>query len=496
MTDKPPRDRGEPPSRSTEPLWFLLPVPALLLWTWVFWAAPADLREPVLAAGGATVVLLTVCAALLVRRDRKVRELDARVDTIFGQAATLAERDLPRAITRLREGESAERVLHTLSRSEYPAGQAVLDLVVSEIARAERRRAATVSACATAAGRIQAMTTTMLADLRRMQDSHGDGTAGADVLGDLMHLDHTVARTGRTADSIAVLTGARSGRRWSRAIPMESIVRGAMGRIGGYQRVRLHHVPEQAIAGFAAEGIIHALAEVLDNAAKFSPPTSEVHVHVEEVQAGLAVMVEDGGLVMGEEALDRARATVRRGADIGAISGTRLGLSVVGLIAHRYDLSVSFRPSSRGGTAVVVLLPRTLVKPLASGPATGGAPASGLPPAPVPGPGPAPGQGTPPARSTQYTAPAPPSAPAAQAPPAAPPGPAPAPADPSTAEEAGTPPRHPSGLPMRRRGQTLAATQRPEPGPATSGPVTSSQGFGAFRSAVRGQEPTGTPKDE
>ncbi|WP_017613328.1 sensor histidine kinase [Nocardiopsis salina] len=522
MSDKIPRDRGAPSSRSTEPLWFLLPVPALLLWTWVFWEAPADLTAPVLAAGGATVVLLTVCAALLARRARKVRELDGRVDAVFDQAATLAERDLPRVITRLREGESAERVLHTLSRSEYPAWQPVLDLVVSEISRAERRRAATVSACATAAGRIQAMTTTMLADLRRMQDSHGDGTAGADVLGDLMHLDHTVARTGRTADSIAVLTGARSGRRWSRAIPMESIARGAMSRIGGYQRVRLHHVPDQAIAGFAAEGIIHALAEVLDNAAKFSPPTSEVHVHVEEVQAGLAVMVEDGGLVMGEEALGRARETVARGADIGEISGTRLGLSVVGLIAHRYELSVSFRPSSRGGTAVVVLLPRTLVKPLATGPTTGGAPASGLPPSPgrgsapgaapargnspgtgpVPGQGtppvqgagsPSPGQGTPPARGTASVPPEP--APAAQVPPTGSPAPGPAPADRPATEDRDTPPRHSSGLPMRRRGQTLAATQRPEPGPATSGPATSSQGFGAFRSAVRGQGPTGTPKD-
>src|SRR5690625_4556941 len=369
MTDKTPRDRGAPPTRSNAPLWFLLPLPALLLWGWVLWAAPQELLIPVLVTGGLTAALLTVCAVLLIRYARTVHRLRGRIHAISGQGVSLAERDLPRAITRLREGASAERVLHGLPRTEDPAQQAVLDLVVSEISSAERRRAATVAACATAAGRIQAMTTTMLADLRAMQDSHGDGTAGADVLGDLMHLDHAVAQTGRTADSIAVLTGARSGRRWSRAIPMESVVRGAMGRIGGYQRVRLHHVPAQAIAGFAAEGIIHALAEILDNAAKFSPPTAEVHVHVEEGQAGLAVMVEDGGLVMGEEALRRARDTVDRGPDIGAISGTRLGLSVVGLIARRYDLSVAFRPSSRGGTAVVLLVPRTLIKPLNTGPA-------------------------------------------------------------------------------------------------------------------------------
>ncbi|WP_083904502.1 sensor histidine kinase [Nocardiopsis kunsanensis] len=486
MTDKTPRDRGAPPPRSKAPLWFLLPVPALLLWGWVLRAAPEELLAPALAAGVLTAALLTVCAALLARYARTVHRLRNRIDAISAQGTSLAERDLPRAVTRLREGASAERVLHGLPRVEHPAGQAVLELVVAEISRAERRRAATVTACATAAGRIQAMTTTMLADLRAMQDDHGDGTAGADVLGDLMHLDHAVAQTGRTADSIAVLTGARSGRRWSRAIPLESVVRGAMGRIGGYQRVRLHHVPAQAVAGFAAEGIIHALAELLDNAAKFSPPTAEVHVHVEEVQAGLAVMVEDGGLVMGEEALRRARETVDRGLDIGAISGTRLGLSVVGLIARRYELSVSFRPSSRGGTAVVLLVPRPLLKPLDTGPPQASAPAA--PPLPAQSPAPSdPGTQTAPQPHTQQPPPPPPVSQTD-----APPGPADRPA----AEETDTPPRHASGLPMRRRGRTLAATQRPEPGPTTPGPTTSARGFGAFRSAVRGQEPTGPPKDD
>ncbi|MCK9869566.1 ATP-binding protein, partial [Nocardiopsis dassonvillei] len=299
------------------------------------------------------------------------------------------------------------------------------------------------AACATAAGRVQALSTTMLADLRRMQERHGDGDTGADVLGDLMHLDHSTAQVGRVADSIAVLTGARSGRRWGRAIGMESVVRGAMARIGAYQRVRVHNASTQAVAGFAAEGVIHALAEILDNAARFSPPTAEVHVHVEEVQAGIAVMVEDGGLVMGEEALRRARRTVENGLDLAAISGTRLGLSVVGQIAHRYGLSVSFRSSSRGGTAVVLLLPRKLVKPL---------PEPVVPDSPASLPGAAREPGT---------------------------APTPAEVHPAAAEDV-------DGLPRRRRGRTLAAAENTRPAPRRSNPAAVARGFGEFRSAVRG----------
>ncbi|MBQ1083242.1 MULTISPECIES: ATP-binding protein [unclassified Nocardiopsis] len=449
MTDQTPRPDGVPPARSTAPRWLLVLVPALPAWGWALWATRPDGWIPVLAAGGVALALILVLALLLARRDRQVAELRARVDTARTETAALSTELLPRMVEQLRSGDSADTVLHRMPDVADPAISAVLRSVASEVSASERRRSAAMAACATAAGRVQALSTTMLADLRRMQERHGDGDAGADVLGDLMQLDHTTAQTGRVADSIAILTGARSGRRWGRAIPMESVLRGAMGRIGAYQRVRTHSVTNLAVAGFAAEGVIHALAEILDNAAKFSPPTAEVHVHVEEVQAGIAVMVEDGGLVMGEEALRRARAAVRDGLDITTISGTRLGLSVVGRIAQRYGLEVSFRSSSRGGTAVVLLLPQRIVKPL-----TASVPAQ---PITVPEP------------SSRETA-----APPADTAPA---------------------PRADSGLPLRRRGQSLAAAERNRPAPKEAGPRTPSTGFGAFRSAVRGQETTDSPKE-
>ncbi|MFD1273084.1 sensor histidine kinase [Streptomyces kaempferi] len=212
---------------------------------------------------------------------------------------------------------------------------------------------------------MQALSTAMLADLRAMEEKHSD----EEVLADLLHLDHRTAQAGRLADSVAVLAGARSGRRWARPIVMESILRGAMGRIGGYQRVRLHSSSDAAVAGHAAEGVMHALAELLDNAANFSPPTAEVHVYVEEVPAGVIVSVEDSGLVMGDVQLRRAeRAVSGDGTELGGLTGTRLGLAVVGRLARKHGLKVSFRPSARGGTGVLVLIPQDLLS-LPSAPA-------------------------------------------------------------------------------------------------------------------------------
>ncbi|MFW6642034.1 sensor histidine kinase [Nocardiopsis algeriensis] len=473
---KTPDPRGTRAPGPRAPRWpYALPLLALPAWIWALLALPEARHPAAVTAAAVGIALLVALAVLVDLRERRARALGAELALIREGSEAMAREYLPRMVERLREGASTESALHILPSYvdlDTPQG-AVVRSVATEIAAAERRRAATMAACATAAGRMQALTTTMLADLRRMQEHHGDGVTGTDVLGDLMHLDHSTAQAGRIADSIAILTGARSGRRWSKAISLESILRGAMARIGSYQRIRTHNVPRQGIAGFAAEGVIHALAELLDNATKFSPPTAEVHVHVEEVQAGIAVMIEDGGLVMSEDALHRARAAVAGGLDIAGISGSRLGLSVVGQIAKRYDLSVSFRSSSRGGTAVVLLIPQKLVKPLPAQPAPAAA-HSGRPTGAAHGAAPA-----------GVTAPAMPIRPPVPAAPEAPPAPA------GTGGGGGL------GLPQRRRGKTLAAAQDSDPRTAAgdSRPATPVKGFGAFRSAVRGQDQTGSPKD-
>jgi signal transduction histidine kinase len=371
-------------------------------------AAPASVRLPLGLGGSAAAILLCVAVTVAVhavRRERATRRLldAARADAegLARDRARLAE-EARREQERLRaEAERQRERLRTEADGERERLAAefgreregltagfeqerarLAELRAQEVARlteetarlrarldrATGERAAAVAATANTAARMQALATGMLADLRAMEERHGD----EDVLADLLHLDHRTAQAGRLADSVAVLTGARSGRRWARPIRMESILRGAMGRIAGYQRVRVHSASDAAVAGHAAEGVMHALAELLDNAANFSPPTAEVHVYVEEVPAGVIVSVEDSGLVMGEVQLRRAQRAVSGESDgIGGLTGTRLGLAVVGRLSAKYGLKVSFRPSARGGTGVLMLVPQDIL----SGPTASGRPA-------------------------------------------------------------------------------------------------------------------------
>ncbi|MFF3406561.1 ATP-binding protein [Streptomyces sp. NPDC002742] len=555
----PPLPSGERPTlRATAQATLAAAVPAAVAVVAAVLLAPEPARTPLAWGTGAAAVLLcaavTVAARAVQTRRLILRRLDdvtkdvgrlmqerARLTEEFGQErariADEAARDRARAAeaaakerirltetaarehARLAEEFAEERELLIGDRARLTERNAELSEINAELSerarKADSNRTSAVSATANAAARMQALSTGMLADLRAMEEKHSD----EDVLADLLHLDHRTAQAGRLADSVAVLTSARSGRRWARPIVMESILRGAMGRIGGYQRVRVHSASEAAVAGHAAEGVMHVLAELLDNAAKFSPPTAEVHVYVEEVPAGVIVSVEDSGLVMGDVQLRRAERAVTGGivnaSDLGGLTGTRLGLAVVGRLAGKYGLKVSFRPSARGGTGVLVLIPQDLLTPANAPHGTTPLPARPEPAASAPravdGRTSAPrspdgqesseprishgSQGSQESRSPRESPASPVSYAAAHA--AGDLDPDPVPTHDSPRHEQG--PVSTGGLPKRRRGRTLAHAERSRSHatpPATAEPRTgddpksrSAARFGTFRQAVRGTAP-------
>ncbi|MEU5085327.1 ATP-binding protein [Streptomyces sp. NPDC021356] len=499
-----PTPHGERPTvRTLAPLPALTAVVSVAAVAGAVSAAPASVRAPLAWGTGAAAAVLVVAVFLAVRAAQGARIARRRLHTAVQDAERLtqerhrvveeAQRERQRLIDELarQRAEFAQSFAHERARLEDAAARETDRLrhenarLTGELERAGRARDAAISATSNAAGRMQALTTAMLADLRAMEERHSD----EEVLADLLHLDHRTAQAGRLADSVAVLTGARSGRRWARPIAMESILRGALGRIAAYRRVRVHATSETAVAGHAAEGVMHALAELLDNAANFSPPTSEVHVYVEEVPAGIILSVEDSGLVMGDIQLRRAEQAVSGDvSELGGLTGTRLGLAVVGRLARKYGLKVSFRPSARGGTGVLMLVPQDiLTSPVASPARPSGPPARDTREDTAGGTDrEAAAQDGPRALPAGTRA-----LPAAEAADAGGPAPVhesvPDGTDGETAERA-------AGLPKRRRGRTLAEAERarsaarpPAPRSASTAEDAKARAarFGSFRQAVR-----------
>ncbi|MEU2260403.1 ATP-binding protein [Streptomyces sp. NPDC019645] len=425
---------------------------------------PTPARVPVAVFGAVAAVAVAAIGAEAARRGRVIdslRHAVAERDSVLAhqasQTAHLAGTLLPDVVERLRKGEFPEDVLASLNAPE--AHQAVVRTVLEAVVAEEDLRESAQRAFVNIARRVQAIVHQQAQELREMEDRHGKSP---DVFGDLLRLDHGTALIGRLADSIAVLGGTRPGRQWSTAVPLYSVLRGAMSRIIDYQRVELHSVSEVAVTGPAVEPLIHALAELLDNATRYSPPQTKVHLTAVDVQSGIAVEIEDGGVSMSEEARKRAERMLRQaqqGIDLNDLGETpRLGLAVVGRLAQVYGFQVSLRPSAYGGVRAVLVVPQDLITTTAT--ATGLA--HGIGAASVP-------RTTLPPEAVQ----------AAPAPQPALPAQVPAPRRPATGPVASEPDpvvveRTPNGLPQRRRKAPAVAPAAPTT-PASSTPNAAPQ---------------------
>lgn len=357
---------------------------------------PGNAQSAVAACGLVATLALVLATAEVARRGRALTmlraqhtEMQSRLEARLHQqelaTVQLAKERLPEAVERLQEGEFAEDVLASMPRAEglssafQAAHQELLRSVVEAVQAEETLRDSAQRGVVNVARRVQAIVHRQATDLRSMEDRHGQEP---DFFADLLRLDHGTALIGRLADSIAVLGGARPGRQWSKAVPVYSVLRGAMSRVLDYQRVELHSVADVAVIGPAVEPLIHALAELLDNATRYSPPKARVHLTAGEVHAGIAIEIEDGGVGLSEEA--RARAELRlkeaqAGIDLNDLGESpRLGLAVVGRIAQAYDFQVSLPPSAYGGVRAVLVVPKKLIT---TAPATGRAHGIGAGPA-------------------------------------------------------------------------------------------------------------------
>ncbi|MEU8626873.1 ATP-binding protein [Streptomyces sp. NPDC048669] len=262
----------------------------------------------------------------------------------------------------------------------------------------------------------------------------------------LVEIDHLAQQMLLTASGYAVLAGDKLSRRHP-VTALGEIVRSAMGRVEGYQRVQHADMNTFAVESRAVEAVIHTLAILLDNALRYSAPNTRVHVSLEHGNDAVFLIVDDAGLRMEDERLEWAR-RVMSGAErdditkLGAYPQT--GLRVAGVLAAAYGYRVEVTaPNVYGGTRAFIVLPQKLLT---------------TPPAPQPAvPATAPA-----ARRRPAHAPAAPPAAVASAAPLAEPAAAaePAPADSGTTV---------SGLTVRRRSapparRHAAAAEPVEPG--------------------------------
>ncbi|MFC9927431.1 nitrate- and nitrite sensing domain-containing protein [Streptomyces sp. NPDC127190] len=316
-------------------------------------------------AGAAVLLGLAAVAASLVISVRIGRALVVELVSLRNDALEIARRKLPQAIRKLRAGEEID--IH----AEAPAGPPAEDETgqVAEALTTVHRAAlhAAVERAELASGisgvfvnlarRSQVLVHRQLSLLDRMERRSDD----PDELSDLFRLDHLTTRMRRHAESLIILSGAAPGRAWRLPVPLTNVVRAAVSEIEDYARVEVRQFPEAHIIGAAVADLTHLLAELVENAAQFSPPHTRVRVTGEPVGNGYALEIEDRGLGMGGDTLSEANRRIEQSDALDLFDSDRLGLFVVSRLASRHSIKVHLRTSPYGGTTAVVLLPTALL---------------------------------------------------------------------------------------------------------------------------------------
>ncbi|WBB75599.1 nitrate- and nitrite sensing domain-containing protein [Micromonospora sp. WMMD1128] len=312
-------------------------------------ASARQLRETLLVAGGiVTVLLVAVLISLLVGRSvaRAIRQLR-------GQALRIAQVELPMTLERLRAVDrpvGAIAVPPAVIKSQDEIGElaeafvAVHRSAVGVAVEQATMRQNVNAMFVNLARRSQVLVERQLELLDDLEREESD----PDQLENLFKLDHLAARMRRNDESLLVLAGTESTRRWNRPVGLGAVLLAASAEIEQYQRIRHESHADLHVVGHAVGDLVHLFAELLENATAFSRPETAVRVVVRADGPGALVEIIDQGLGMGPAALAEANAVLAEppAADVGA--SERMGLFVVSHLGARHGVWVQLRPGREG----------------------------------------------------------------------------------------------------------------------------------------------------
>jgi hypothetical protein len=163
-----------------------------------------------------------------------------------------------------------------------------------------------------------------------------------------------------------VLAGSKVPREQVDPVPVAAIINAAASEVEDYARIVTASVPDSEVLGTVAGDLVHLLAEILDNALRYSPPISQVRVSaVHTGNGGLVFEVSDIGLGMAESDLRVANVRLQSGGEVNPYTARHMGLFVVGRLAAQHGLIVRLRSTVAGepnsGTTAGIFLPAALL---------------------------------------------------------------------------------------------------------------------------------------
>ncbi|MET7771631.1 ATP-binding protein [Nocardia sp. NPDC005366] len=316
------------------------------------------------------IVVATLLAGLALAL-AVARSLVVPIRRLRHGALQVAHVDLPNEIEVVRSGgstpDTSQIDVHTteeigqLARAVDDIHQAALYLAGEQA----RLRLQIGSMFETLSRRSQSLVEQQLSLIEELEHDEDD----SERLQSLFRLDHLATRMRRNGDNLLVLAGTALRRGHLPPVPLSDMLWSAVSQVEDYQRVEIGTAPDGIVPGEPAVDIEHLLAELIDNALRYSPPTTPVAVSVARaVDGGYLIEIIDRGLGMSTDDLQTTNDHLASGGEVTVETARRMGLFVVGRLAKRHNITVNLRRTSamaqQPGITASVHLPGTLVSPV------------------------------------------------------------------------------------------------------------------------------------
>ncbi|MFD5411178.1 sensor histidine kinase [Streptomyces nojiriensis] len=311
------------------------------------------------SAGGLLAVVIVVVFT--------TRSVLRRLSDLHERTVTVAEETLPDVVARLRRGQTVDPdALPAVSGDRDEVGR-ISDAFARAVAvsvdghrelAAERHGFGLfASGIASRTGNLVSRQLSLTEDL---QDTFGHDEA---LLAELMRADQLTVGMRRQIENLLILAGGEVPDPHTDPMRVADLLREAAAEVEDFRRIERQALDETSVEPSAISQISHLLAELLDNATRFSPPKSKVVIRAELVTDGLSVEIEDRGPRVSPERYEEMNGRLHEAPPYSVLAQNahRLGLFVVGHLADQLRATVTLRRSVYGGTSAVVILPRHLL---------------------------------------------------------------------------------------------------------------------------------------
>ncbi|WP_328351999.1 sensor histidine kinase [Mycobacterium sp. NBC_00419] len=314
------------------------------------------------------LLILAVFVIALIVVFLVARSLIRPLRTLRDGALKVAHTDLEQEIARVRAGDEREpQPLPVYTTEEVgQVAHAVDELHTQALLLAgdeARLRLLVNDMFETMSRRNRSLVDQQLALIDRLERNEKD----PERLESLFRLDHLATRMRRIGANLLVLAGAQVSREQRDSLPLASAITGAVSEVEDYKRVEIGTVPDSALVGKVSGDAVHMLAELIDNALRYSPPISPVRVTaVHTSNAGVLVEVHDDGIGMTDADLRIANMRLHAGGEVSPDNTRHMGLFVVGRLAHMHGMVVRLRNTIAGqpssGTTAELYVPPGLLE--------------------------------------------------------------------------------------------------------------------------------------